>query len=43
MGRDCTEDELVEVCLVGFKKDILDTPHRSFSPPSFKVEPAILT
>ena len=26
MGRDCTEDEPVEVDLVGFKRDISDAP-----------------
>ena len=43
MGRVCTEDGLVEVGLVGCKRDILDTPHCSSSPRSFEVEPAIIT
>ena len=27
MGRVCTEDGLVEVGLVGYKRDVLDAPH----------------
>ena len=42
MGRGCPEDGLVEVGLVGFKRDILDAAHCSSSPRSFEVEPAVI-
>ena len=42
MGRGCTEDELVEVGLVGFKRDILNALRCSSSPRGFEVEPTAL-